>query len=535
MDGWITIGTKLDTKEFDNQIQDLERKANELEDVLAKRKEIGLSSREVQEVEVELEKVRNKLVQLNQQKAKINTPSTTAITGINDLGKSLESTIKKASRLVLGIFGIRSAYMALRSASSNLASYDEQYATNLEYIRYVLTQAIAPVLRYIVNLAMTLLSYINAIAQAWFGVNLFANGSAESFKKMKTQAGGVTKAVKEIKKQLMGFDEVNVLTADSDTGTGVGAGGVGVPMPSMDLSKLDIPIPKWLDWIAKHKKEILAFLAGLVAGITAFKNGVKGIKSLGIGMMVGGIVYAIQGLLGYLQDPTWLNFGKVIQGIGVFVAGLGVAFLGLPAILTGVAVLILGTVTKYWDIIREKLQGAVDWLREHTDWIREHFGIVGEAIYTTILNLVQNGIDFFNIFFTDLKNIFDGIIQFVKGAFTGSWEEAFEGLKKIVFNVFDIIANRIMVVFTTIGTIISGKIDFIKNLFSGAISTIVGWFGEMGTNVANAIADTFKNIINRILEAVEYVINRPIDAINALITTIRNVPRIRRLKQYREY
>lgn len=139
--------------------------------------------------------------------------------GFGGVGSNIEKAIKKTSRLILGIFGIRSAFMFLRRASSDLANYDEQYATNLEYIRYVLTMAIAPVLRWIVNMAMQLLQLINMIINALFGVNIFASGSAENFQKMKQGAAGVSGAVKEIKKQLLGFDEINVLTEDSDTGT----------------------------------------------------------------------------------------------------------------------------------------------------------------------------------------------------------------------------------------------------------------------------------------------------------------------------
>lgn len=209
-DGTITIKTELDTKSFDAQILALERKANDLEQILSSPKDLGLSPAQLQETEVELEKTKNKLIQIRKQQEGIN-----ATASKNTLGKSLESSVKKAGRLVLAIFGIRSAYLALRRASSDLASYDKQYAANLEYIRYALTQAIAPILRYIVSLAGTLLSYINAIIQGWFGINIFANASAKSFQKMKAGASGVSKAVKEIKKQLAGFDEMNVLSDQS--------------------------------------------------------------------------------------------------------------------------------------------------------------------------------------------------------------------------------------------------------------------------------------------------------------------------------
>ena len=68
MDGEITIGTKLDTKQFDAQITELERKVNDIEKMLEDPKKLGLSSRDVQELEVELEKAKNKLISLRQQK-----------------------------------------------------------------------------------------------------------------------------------------------------------------------------------------------------------------------------------------------------------------------------------------------------------------------------------------------------------------------------------------------------------------------------------------------------------------------------------
>lgn len=248
--------------------------------------------------------------------------------GFNGVGSSIQTSINKVARLALGIFGVRSAYMALRRASSDLATYDQQYATNLEYIRYALTQTIAPVLRYIVSLAATLLSYINAIVQGWFGINLFSNGSAKNFQKMKAGASGVSKAVKEIKKQLAGFDEINKLTDQSDSGAG--GGGAGGVMPDFDLSKMQGEPPAWLKWIIDNKDLILSVLAGIAGGLLAWKLGLDAIKSLGIGLLITGVIYAIQGLMEYLKNPTWENFGKVIEGIGIAIIGLGAIVLGLP-------------------------------------------------------------------------------------------------------------------------------------------------------------------------------------------------------------
>lgn len=153
-----------------------------------------------------------------------------------DTGNKIQSSIKKIAKLALGVFALRSAYAAVRQASSTLATYDKQYGANLEYIRYALAQSIAPILQWIVNLAGTLLRYINSIVSALFGINLFGKASANNFQKMKTGASGAAKAAKEIKKQLAGFDEINMLSDQSDSGGGGGGGGSNIVAPSFNLA-----------------------------------------------------------------------------------------------------------------------------------------------------------------------------------------------------------------------------------------------------------------------------------------------------------
>ena len=494
--------------------------------------------------------------------------------GFNSVGSSIQSSISKVARLALGIFGIRSAFMFLRRASSDLASYDQQYATNLEYIRYALTQMIAPVLQWIVNLAAKLLGYINAIMQGWFGINLFSRGSAESFNKMKAGASGAAKAVKEIKKQLAGFDEINMLTDQSDTGTSAGAGGVG--MPSFDLSKMQGDPPKWLQWIIDHKDEILSTLAGIAAGLVAIKFGIGGIKALGIGILVKGIIDLITSLKDYLKDPSWENFGKVIKAIGEIILGLGIIIGNVPLIVAGAIAIILGLIIKNWDKIKAFLQKGIDWLKGKSDWVHQMFGDTIGSIYDLFVDNLQQILNFFDSFFKMIKGIFDGIIKFVKGVFTGNWQMAWEGIKQIfsslwegikgiAISIINIIKNNISAGAEVIKAILqtlwnimkSGAItavnivsnvfnslwnaikngaqyawNFIGNVFSGIgsffsniVNRIVGFFGNLGSRAGEAIAGAFKAVVNGVLRAVERILNSPIRAINSLISVINSVPR----------
>ena len=44
MDGWVTVGTKLDTKDFDAQIKEVEYELKQIEYELSKKKELKLDS-----------------------------------------------------------------------------------------------------------------------------------------------------------------------------------------------------------------------------------------------------------------------------------------------------------------------------------------------------------------------------------------------------------------------------------------------------------------------------------------------------------
>lgn len=358
--------------------------------------------------------------------------------GFQKVNTSVSNSIKHIGRLALGIISVASAYRLMSSASSTLGQYDEQYATNLEYIRYLIAQAIAPALKYVVNLASTLLSYLNYILNAWFGITLFSKNSAKNFMNAKNSTGGISKNTGKIKKDLQTtpFDEMNILTDTSDSGTSGGTGG-GAIAPSIDPSMLQGEVPDWLKWIADNKDLILSIMAGITAGLLAWKLGLDAIKALGISLLIAGIIYTIESLLGYLQDPGWENFGKIIQGIGLAILGVGVIIGSVPLMVAGAIVLIIGTIVKYWEQIKAFFQKGIDWLESKSDWIHKMFGDTIGDLYDFIVDILQDTLNSFDGLFKGIKTIFDGIIKLVKGVFTGDWKTAWEGLKQITKGVFD--------------------------------------------------------------------------------------------------
>ena len=198
-------------------------------------------------------------------------------TKIDNMNKSILQSIKHIGRLAIAVFGLRSAYGAVSRAASILGSYNEQIGNDLEYIRFALATTLQPVIETLISLVFKFLSYVNYLAKAWFGVNLFAKATTDNFNKS-------NKSAKNLKKTLgtFNFDDLNILQDnDSDKNE--------IKSPSVDLSGIeDIKPPKWLEiikdvgqWVLNHWKSIVLAIGLIGAALIGIKlaKWIKNLKS----------------------------------------------------------------------------------------------------------------------------------------------------------------------------------------------------------------------------------------------------------------
>ena len=167
--------------------------------------------------------------------------------------------------------------------------------------------------------------------------------------------------------------------------------------------------------------------------------------------------------------------GPLLSGAKTAVAGFAAGFNPVILIIAAVAAAVVGIgylIYKNWDDIcswtrnlAHNISAIWNNITEFfknlfsTDWT-ETFGLIGNLLNGVYAN-IEN---FINAF----KEIFKGIITFIKGVFTGDWKMAWEGVKSIFKGVFDLLysiaVSPLNMIISAINLMISGLNKVIEGI-----------------------------------------------------------------------
>lgn len=463
MDGYVQIGTRLDTKDFDAEIKYVESQLEEIEYKL-KQADMGFEVGDTQKLEAQYSRLIKQLDKLQKKQAEMNRTDLSGIEkNIEKVGDSVSKTVSRVGRWAMAVFGVRSAYMAIRNAMDVISANDEQLKADIEYMKTALAYTLEPIVRRVVELAKQLMFYVGYIVKAWTGKDIFANANKG--------LESANKKAKELKKTTASFDEMNIISDNSSSGSGSVA-------PSFDLSAPeDMPVPTWLQWIADNKEVILATLGGIAGGLVAIKLGASGIMGLGIGVLIAGVILLIQDIIDMINDPSWENFVAILGDIAVVIGGIMLAMGNWWGLLVVIIGLIVKLVAENWEKIKAIL------------------GEVGNWIYQKVIKPVSD-------FFTNLWN---GIVNGVKSAV--KWVK--DSFKSVV-DFFSGIINKIVGLFKNIGTKVG---DAIGNAFKLVVNGVLGALEK----ILNAPIKTINKLID--------VINK-IPGINLKTLPTFNLPKL---------
>ena len=433
------------------------------------------------------------------------------------------------ANLKIQLADVATKIMPLITAFSNMAAV----------VLGVLKPAIEVIVQVIATLCQWIIAAINWLG-AFFGIfsdgkasvsntNNSINKATQNMNNYAGAIGGAAAAAKELKKQTMGFDELNVVQSPTATGGGGGGGGGSVPsLDNIDMSNVELPsLDDFNANLEETKEKIngILVLIGLVGlGIAAWniiklleqlkeldyyykkafeivkiKTQIKGI--LGIVLMVAGALLTVCGYTdAWANSISWGNLLEVIGGLALIVGGLVLKFgkLGgaIGLILSGIALLVLG--------IKDLIEN----------------GYSMEGVITVLIGAVAAFIGVLwalnaAMLASPITWIIVGIMALVAG-FVILWNEC-EGFRNFWIKLWDKIKNAVSVF-----------IDWCKNAWQAiktAISNAISWFKEkILVPISNFYIKWIKPPVDKCIEIitkmVEIVIGLYVGLFNLLVDKI---------------
>lgn len=224
--------------------------------------------------------------------------------------------------------------------------------------------------------------------------------------------------------------------------------------------------------IVTKGEEIKAWLAG-------FNEWLQGVFATDwteiFGPVLGNVLNGFFSLLKGIWDGVYQILNGVIDFIqGIFTGNWEQAWSGVQEIVSGVWDTITGLITGACDLIEGILSGLDSWLQGvfKTDWT-EIFGPGLGDIINAFMKNVENT-------WNAIKQIFQGVIDFVKGVFTGNWKQAWQGVVNIFGGLFNSLINMVKAPLNGIIGLLNGAVGAINSLIGGLNSisfTMPKWLG----------------------------------------------------------
>lgn len=184
---------------------------------------------------------------------------------------------------------------------------------------------------------------------------------------------------------------------------------------------------------------------------------------------------------------------------------LGAAFTFLTSpiglvILAIAAIIAIGVLLyKNWDTIKEKAGQLKEWITGKFNELKENISKAVQAFadkFPATFAFIKSVFDSWRQTVTNVisgvKQVFQGIIQFFTGVFTGDWSKALEGLKNIFSCAFKALSSLVMAPLNALKGVVSGAFNAIDVATGGKLTAIK----EKASETWNSVKETAGNVLS---------------------------------------
>lgn len=337
------------------------------------------------------------------------------------------------------------AVRKMAQAFWNALTTNDQFNSSLNQIKSNLATAFQPIFQAImpaINAMMAGLAKATAYLAAFISM-LFG----KSVKAMNASAKAMSKANKETSRMVAGFDQLNDITESSGDSASGSISTVNIDEGNLDLftSKMKLALDEAMSYLKPFSAQTLMLFENiwksLKDGVSRALDDMKPLFSWISKIAkdaIKGLTEAIKELNDSFGDTTGLSdFFKMLTTIGAYF----VLFKSVSIVITGIiaafgkAMSVVAIIGKALGIVIGFVTGSVAGM------------ILGvAALALAIIGVITNFKQFKSDVTAILNNIigaFVGLINFLKGVFTGNWKLVWKGIIDVITNLFSGIVNII--------------------------------------------------------------------------------------------
>ena len=346
-------------------------------------------------------------------------------------------------------------YYALGAApSDNLINKSKILGSSTQNLSYAwqglkntLAEWVIPAVIGVVQWLTTAIAYINVFLQGVFGVEMKTKKAADGMEAMGQGANNVasgatnaTKAVKELLRYTMGFDELNVIPkqssgSDSGSGSGAGSGAYSNMAINPELPVIEVPdMSKFRAFMDEYGSIIQGILTwsligiGVLLAVLGFMSGNIALGILGISLAGLGIGVGAAGG----EESHWAKLGQgiknVIRAIGDFFVD---AWNWIVGIWNGAGEWFAGI----WESIKNAFSAVGTWFKDifttAWNWVVDAWFAAGEWFGNIWSGIKTGARDAWN----GVKSAFSSVGTWFKDTFSKAWEKVKNVRKDTIYQI----------------------------------------------------------------------------------------------------
>lgn len=445
---------------------------------------------------------------------------------IKGMGTGFKNGLGQVLKYAVALFSLRSIYSALSSSAnawlSSQNAQAKQLSANIDYMKYAMGSALAPVIQFVTNCVYQLLKAVQSVVYALFRINIFANASASVFKNAQKQAKNTSKSLSSVHSEIN-----NVGNHDGNASSNVG-----------DLSELN-PTNSLLDAIKQGDWNSVGAIIGekineamnkipweqiqntaksIGKNIADFLNrGIKTIDWNQVGnTLAQGVNTAIYFVYSFVTNFDWDSFG---DAIGNTINGL---FLNLDFGTAGEALSngIIGIFTTAFTVLE-----AINW-QEIANQIQMFFenidvsGIANTGMQV-IINLIQGLTQSLPTILTTAVTIVTSLVEGISQQMPTLIPVAINLIMTLINSILQNLPNVLIAGMEIMFSILQGLINALPELITW-IPTIIQSFYDIITNSLPQILEMGIEILVALINGLIECIPQLVEMLPQIIETIIN-------------